>query len=1439
MAAELRLGVSFDLVYFRQQLQKLSQIAASEFTGSVKLGIDKRHFQRQFAALTRELRLNINDSQVQAAIARLDTLKARVDALKETKVKLSVEAAIGRRDIAAFKASVQEKLSGITVKVKADLEASAVAGGAKTREQIDAEVKRGLQAISEMGAARMRGGDVSEAARRESLRQAISGTQTITEAKQIAKQLGVTGYSSYKKGDINKLIDKIVAEAAIDKIKDYLDPQMRMGADRGPLMKVLDTFARGFFAAFSMDPAQVRREMQARYRESLPRIDFPATTPQATPFIGPSSSGRLLSPGPSFQQLPGGSPFAQKRLVGDILDAELKEILRNAANTFVDQVRGQLNSAVRSVSVRDLGVTIRGALPAGASAGVQGLLPAAGGTGGYFGGGRRPGGGFVPEGGFPSDGPIAQSSILARPIPSPEIAKFAAGLRGIEKELGTARLPLAGAVAELGDEFGTAAKQVLLYGTAYKALAFFTNLPTQAFNAAKALQTLENQLQAVTGSAANADRGFAFIDDLANRFNVPLQSARDGFVKLYASMEPAGFSAGEIEGLFEGISKATATFGLSADKVDRVNYAFAQMASKGQIMSEELKGQLGDVLPGSLALFARAAQMSIPEFSKAMEDGAFKGAAMAQVLRNVARIMNADFAGAAANSALTLQGALNGMQNSVQRLYEAFEPLVSAIGVQVFPILSEAIGQATLAVTAFSAAVQGNQGPASMLDGNARAIYDAFVAVREIITAVGGVIQGIVPSFVAFGRAALFVAESIAKFVNTPAGGFLADLAVKAGVALLALQTLAKLGVGTLISSLLLAARNATTFTAAIRGMIIALRTSEVAAKAFRTAMLGLVGAGVMFAIEALIQQIGRLANRLSDARKRAVEARDAIRSMSDTELVAERQKRQRNIFLLQKIQRAGGRITSREDAKALEEMGMNVNLQTTRKRGISGIEYRVDPSLIEAYVGREQGLLSEAQYTYKNRDFTPPAPQLEAITPAPPKEKKERGRKLQDFVSDEVANLKNRLEYEKLAIENNIELSKRQKEVRIADLEYAYGLKIVDAQLKAATASASKYKEGQRQAAIQEANVMANQEKLNLQRQFEKAVVGGLVDQSEAYADKLIDLSVGTEDLSEAQKNELFIKKQVQGLNAEQLKTIEPLLKRLRDQAKAVDEVTKAEERRLELKKQREEIDKSLTDLQSRIGVEGAGLRAGFIGKAGDAYEETLLKPGATTADALRAAELTQQLEQVTMVADMLKNSATGIGEAFAQSFSSVLTGAESAKVALGNFFSNIGKMFADMAAKMLAQWMVMKAVGLVASLFPGAPAMGGANYFDPKTGLGVAGPNFGLANGGVINGTFMPITPFAKGGMVTGPTLGLVGEGRFNEAVVPLPDGKSIPVDLGGGAGGDISTNIVVNVNNGQAQSNVSGSGGNQLAKQLDAAVKEVILRETRPGGIIYSSR
>jgi hypothetical protein len=114
--------------------------------------------------------------------------------------------------------------------------------------------------------------------------------------------------------------------------------------------------------------------------------------------------------------------------------------------------------------------------------------------------------------------------------------------------------------------------------------------------------------------------------------------------------------------------------------------------------------------------------------------------------------------------------------------------------------------------------------------------------------------------------------------------------------------------------------------------------------------------------------------------------------------------------------------------------------------------------------------------------------------------------------------------------------------------------------------------------------------------------------------------------------------------------------------------------------------------------------------------------------------------------------------------------------------------------------------------------------------------GSIFGLANGGVLAGGFKA---FASGGTVTKPTLGLVGEGKYNEAVVPLPDGRSIPVM---GATGSTENNITVNVtidSDGNAKSDTSsgmnGDSAKQLGYMVSQAVQSELVEQKRPGGLL----
>ncbi|TXH06677.1 MAG: hypothetical protein E6R09_01085 [Rhodocyclaceae bacterium] len=111
--------------------------------------------------------------------------------------------------------------------------------------------------------------------------------------------------------------------------------------------------------------------------------------------------------------------------------------------------------------------------------------------------------------------------------------------------------------------------------------------------------------------------------------------------------------------------------------------------------------------------------------------------------------------------------------------------------------------------------------------------------------------------------------------------------------------------------------------------------------------------------------------------------------------------------------------------------------------------------------------------------------------------------------------------------------------------------------------------------------------------------------------------------------------------------------------------------------------------------------------------------------------------------------------------------------------------------------------------------------------------------ANGGIMSGMGpLALNQYANGGIATGPQLALFGEGRMNEAYVPLPDGRTIPVTMSGGGGGDVF-NISVSVSDAGASASGDEAGGRDLGKSIANAVRQELLAQKRAGGLLDARR
>lgn len=227
------------------------------------------------------------------------------------------------------------------------------------------------------------------------------------------------------------------------------------------------------------------------------------------------------------------------------------------------------------------------------------------------------------------------------------------------------------------------------------------------------------------------------------------------------------------------------------------------------------------------------------------------------------------------------------------------------------------------------------------------------------------------------------------------------------------------------------------------------------------------------------------------------------------------------------------------------------------------------------------------------------------------------------------------------------------------------------------------------------------------------------------------------------------------------------------------------------------------------------------------------------------------ESLNELLKPANQVIFIANTIGDAFSNAFKGLIAGSTSAREALGNFFRSLADSFADMAAQIIRQWLVMQVLGIFKSIgFPGLASGGvfggGSSGVSP---VPLQGVPFANANGNAFAGN--RIVPFAMGGtftnsVVSSPTLfkfadgaglstGVMGEAG-PEAIMPLKRGPGGRLGVeASGAGGGQPVSVVVNVD--AKGTGVSGNdqGGNELGRAIAAAVQQELIRQQRPGGIL----
>ena len=110
---------------------------------------------------------------------------------------------------------------------------------------------------------------------------------------------------------------------------------------------------------------------------------------------------------------------------------------------------------------------------------------------------------------------------------------------------------------------------------------------------------------------------------------------------------------------------------------------------------------------------------------------------------------------------------------------------------------------------------------------------------------------------------------------------------------------------------------------------------------------------------------------------------------------------------------------------------------------------------------------------------------------------------------------------------------------------------------------------------------------------------------------------------------------------------------------------------------------------------------------------------------------------------------------------------------------------------------------------------------------------PGTGGFPGGRYGGTFGK-KGYASGGIADGPDSGYNVLMHGREAIVPLPDGDRIPVQLTGKGQGPVNSVINVTVNN-EGDTETSAEESTALGEAIQMAVTREISEQQRPGGLL----
>lgn len=207
---------------------------------------------------------------------------------------------------------------------------------------------------------------------------------------------------------------------------------------------------------------------------------------------------------------------------------------------------------------------------------------------------------------------------------NPAVARHLAQIEKLDRGIKKMDATLGQHQRHVGDYSGAlnkAGAEITSFLAGFISVAGAMTVASAAFDKALEVDSIKTALEFIFRGTGDATERIQMLKDTAERLGLEFATLAGSYKSFAGAAVASNFPLKEADRLFQSVANASAKLKLSSEQTEGALNALQQMISKGNVQAEELRGQLGERIPGAFSIAARAMGVTEQQLNKLLKDG--------------------------------------------------------------------------------------------------------------------------------------------------------------------------------------------------------------------------------------------------------------------------------------------------------------------------------------------------------------------------------------------------------------------------------------------------------------------------------------------------------------------------------------------------------------------------------------------------------------------------------------------------------------------------------------------------------------------------------------------------------------------------------------------------------------------------------------------------